>query len=86
MRGGSAVYQRIPGDVANLGPRSISEIRFEQPVQPGDWLVVYGEVLNKEKPCCTDAQGYLDYELSVEVECELVLVMVSNLVVSSREE
>lgn len=36
------------GDVANLGARSISEIRFEQPVWPGDGFIVYGEVLNKE--------------------------------------
>lgn len=69
------------GDIASLGGRYISEVRFEQPVRPGDTLVIYGEVLDKETPDHTDSHGYLDFELSAEVDGEVVLAMLINLVV-----
>ncbi|WP_336003050.1 MaoC/PaaZ C-terminal domain-containing protein [Halorientalis halophila] len=86
---GVAMYHWVEGwldDVANLGARYIREIRFEEPVRPGDTLGIRGEVLEKTVPDHTDGHGYLDYELAAYVDGEPVMTMVTDLVVERHGE
>ncbi|AQL44120.1 hypothetical protein BV210_16020 [Halorientalis sp. IM1011] len=71
-------------DVANRGARYIQRVEFDQPVRPGDTLVVRGELLEKTVPDHTDAHGYADYELSAHVDGEPAMTMVTDLVVRRR--
>lgn len=72
-------------DVKNMGAREIRSLTWERAIRPGEELEFRVEVLDKEPDEYNPTHGFVEYELSVHVDGEEVISMISEQVIGTRE-
>lgn len=72
------------GGVANMGGFGLDDIRWHQPVTPGDTLKLHIEVMDKRRSNSYDDRGYVDFERRVLVDDETVCTLVSHNIIQRQ--
>jgi acyl dehydratase len=71
--------------IANMGGSGLDELRWYEPVRPGDTLRVRTEVLERRPSESRDDRGYVDFRRSVTVDGDEVLSFVSHNIVARAD-
>jgi acyl dehydratase len=74
------------GDQAGMGARGVDELRWHQPVKPGDTLSIRTEVLDKRLSESASDRGYVDSRLTGVVDDEPVISWVGLGMVARRPD
>jgi acyl dehydratase len=74
------------GGVANMGGLGMDDLRWHEPVTPGDTLRVRIEVADKTPSDSRSDRGYVDFERAVLNDGETVLDLVSHNIVRRRPD
>jgi acyl dehydratase len=71
--------------LANLGGLGVDDLRWPNPVRPGDTLVVGTEVAACRPSESRDDRGYVDFDLHTLVDGEQVMSLRSHNIVARRD-
>ena len=75
------------GDQAGMGARGVDELRWHQPVKPGDTLSIRTEVLDKRPSKSAPDRGYVDSRLTgINVDDEPVISWIGLGMVARRPD
>ena len=74
------------GDQAGMGARGVDELRWHQPVKPGDTLSIRTEVLDKRPSKSAPDRGYVDSRLTGLVDGEPVISWIGLGMVARRPD
>lgn len=78
-------FTQGPDAIANMGGSGLDELRWYEPVRPGDTLRVRSEVIERRPSESRDDRGYVDFRRSVTVDGDEVLSFISHNIVAQAD-
>lgn len=80
------LVEDVLADMAALGARGVDELRWHQPVYPGDTLSIRTEIVDKRPSESHDDRGYVDHRIEgINQDGEVVISWIGLGIVARRD-